>query len=78
MATIIAPARLFSRFSYRNPYPGIFRVVGDMAELMRVKTMMPPGHIRTPSYLRGKTGIVERRLGDPITIRASMRFSHIA
>ena len=34
-----------------------------MAELMRVKTMMPPGHIRTPSYLRGKTGIVERRLG---------------
>jgi len=25
--------------------------------------MMPPGHIRAPAYLRGKTGVVERRLG---------------
>jgi nitrile hydratase len=25
--------------------------------------MMPPGHIRTPAYLRGRTGIVERTLG---------------
>lgn len=24
---------------------------------------MPPGHVRTPAYLRGKTGWVERRLG---------------
>lgn len=24
---------------------------------------MPPGHIRTPAYLRGKTGYVERALG---------------
>jgi len=30
---------------------------------VRVKTMMPPGHVRTPSYLRGKTGWIERRLG---------------
>lgn len=30
---------------------------------VRVKKMMPPGHIRTPAYLRGKTGWIERRLG---------------
>ncbi|WP_420863790.1 SH3-like domain-containing protein [Algirhabdus cladophorae] len=28
-----------------------------------VKTMMPPGHIRTPAYLRGKRGQIERKLG---------------
>lgn len=25
--------------------------------------MMPPGHVRTPAYLRGKTGVIERTLG---------------
>lgn len=30
---------------------------------VRVKTMTPPGHIRAPYYLRGKTGEVERILG---------------
>jgi hypothetical protein len=30
---------------------------------MRVRTDMPPGHVRTPAYLRGKTGWVERTLG---------------
>ncbi|MDP5359667.1 MAG: nitrile hydratase subunit beta, partial [Paracoccaceae bacterium] len=30
---------------------------------MRVRADMPPGHVRTPSYLRGKTGRVERTLG---------------
>ena len=30
---------------------------------VRVKQMSPPGHIRTPAYLRGKTGVVERVLG---------------
>ena len=30
---------------------------------MRVRHDMPPGHIRTPRYLRGKTGWVERTLG---------------
>ncbi len=30
---------------------------------MRVRPDMPPGHVRTPAYLRGKTGWVERRLG---------------
>ncbi|MDJ0824390.1 MAG: nitrile hydratase subunit beta [Rhodobacter sp.] len=34
-----------------------------MAERVRVRTMMPPGHVRTPAYLRGKTGTVERALG---------------
>lgn len=31
---------------------------------VRVKPMMPPGHVRTPAYLRGKTGVIERDLGD--------------
>ena len=35
-----------------------------MAEHVRVKSMMPPGHVRTPTYLRGKHGTVERRLGE--------------
>lgn len=30
---------------------------------MRVRADMPPGHVRTPAYLRGKTGWVERSLG---------------
>ena len=30
---------------------------------VRVKTMMPPGHVRAPAYLRGKTGVIERALG---------------
>ncbi|WP_296417328.1 SH3-like domain-containing protein [Pseudooctadecabacter sp.] len=30
---------------------------------VRVKPMMPPGHVRTPHYLRGKIGVIERSLG---------------
>ena len=30
---------------------------------LRVRSDMPPGHVRTPAYLRGKTGWVERALG---------------
>ena len=30
---------------------------------VRVKTWNLPGHIRTPHYLRGKEGIIERALG---------------
>ncbi|KIT16007.1 SH3-like domain-containing protein [Jannaschia aquimarina] len=30
---------------------------------VRVKAMMPPGHVRTPGYLRGRVGEVERVLG---------------
>lgn len=34
-----------------------------MADRVRVKSMMPPGHVRAPAYLRGKTGSIERELG---------------
>ena len=34
-----------------------------MAERVRVRLDMPPGHIRTPAYLRGKIGEIERTLG---------------
>lgn len=34
-----------------------------MAERVRVKHHAPPGHVRTPWYLRGKTGVIERSLG---------------
>ena len=34
-----------------------------MNKRVRVKSMMPPGHVRTPAYLRGKTGVIERALG---------------
>ncbi len=34
-----------------------------MTERVRVKSMMPPGHVRTPAYLRGKVGEIERALG---------------
>ncbi len=30
---------------------------------VRIRDMSPPGHIRTPHYLRGKTGVIERALG---------------
>lgn len=30
---------------------------------VRVRTMCPPGHVRAPYYLRGKTGEIERALG---------------
>ena len=33
------------------------------APRVRVKAMMPPGHVRAPAYLRGKTGVIERALG---------------
>nr|WP_323779050.1 SH3-like domain-containing protein [Amylibacter sp.] len=30
---------------------------------VRVKDWYPPGHVRVPAYLRGKTGEIERELG---------------
>lgn len=30
---------------------------------VRIRALSPPGHIRTPHYLRGKTGVIERVLG---------------
>jgi len=35
-----------------------------MTEMVRVREMFPPGHVRTPTYLRGKTGTIERKLGE--------------
>lgn len=32
-------------------------------ETVTVRTDIPPGHVRTPFYLRGKTGVIERTLG---------------
>lgn len=34
-----------------------------MSNRVRVKLLSPPGHVRTPAYLRGKTGVIERPLG---------------
>ncbi len=31
---------------------------------VRVREMYPPGHVRTPFYVRGKAGIVERVVGE--------------
>lgn len=30
---------------------------------VRVKSIYPPGHVRAPYYLRGKSGWIERELG---------------
>ena len=35
----------------------------EVGERVRVRRMAPPGHVRTPFYLRGLTGEVERVLG---------------
>jgi nitrile hydratase len=34
-----------------------------MSDRVMVRAMFPPGHVRTPAYLRGKIGTVERKLG---------------
>jgi nitrile hydratase len=36
--------------------------VADLQKV-RVRVDMPPGHVRTPHYLRGKEGYIERTLG---------------
>jgi len=35
-----------------------------MAERVRVKALTPPGHVRAPYFIRGKTGVVDRIWGD--------------
>ena len=35
----------------------------DVGAKVRVRRMGPPGHVRTPHYLRGRVGEVERVLG---------------
>ena len=34
-----------------------------VGERVRVKDMFSPGHIRTPWYVRGQTGVIERLCG---------------
>lgn len=34
-----------------------------LPQKVRVKNWHPPGHVRAPMYLRGKTGEIERELG---------------
>ena len=46
-----------------------------MADLVRVKAIMPPGHVRAPAYLRGKVGRVERPLG-PFGNPELLAYSH--
>lgn len=29
---------------------------------VKIKRLMPPGHVRAPAYLRGKTGTIERAI----------------
>ena len=43
-----------------TPAPGHRFEVGD---IVRVKRQFPPGHRRTPRYIRGKTGTIERICG---------------
>jgi nitrile hydratase len=33
-----------------------------VGERVRVRPLYPPGHLRTPHYIRGKTGVIERVL----------------
>ena len=47
---------------FTPPYP-----VGESCfspgQVVRVRTGASPGHVRTPWYLRGKTGVIERICG---------------
>lgn len=36
----------------------------DAGDTVRVKGLNPPGHRRTPFYVRGKTGTIERYVGE--------------
>lgn len=42
---------------------------------VRVRRWAPPGHVRTPFYLRGRTGVVERVLG-PFENPESLAYGH--
>ena len=44
---------------------------------VRVKRYAPPGHVRTPYYLRGKRGVVERVLG-PFPNPEQLAYGHTA
>lgn len=42
------------------PHLAALFAVGDR---VRVRVAFPPGHVRTPFYCRGKTGVIERLCG---------------
>ena len=44
---------------------------------VRVLDHMPPGHVRTPAYLRGKTGVIERPLS-PFPNPEELAYGHAA
>jgi nitrile hydratase len=49
-----------AEWSSYTPAPGHRFGVGDR---VRVKRLDPPGHRRTPHYIRGKSGVIERICG---------------
>ena len=49
-----------SAMSAYTPAPGHLYNVGDRVRILR---SYPPGHRRTPDYIKGKTGVIERICG---------------
>jgi nitrile hydratase len=45
--------------------PAVTTTIGgfDVGQRVRVRAAYPPGHVRTPFYIRGKIGVIERSLG---------------
>ncbi len=43
---------------------------------VKVRADMPPGHVRTPAYLRGKIGVTERLLG-PFPNPEDLAYGHV-
>lgn len=42
--------------------------MAEVGDRVRIRSAWPPGHVRTPSYLRGREGVIERvldRFRDP-------------
>lgn len=53
--------RKYATASARTP-PDMGRVI-SLGDRVRVREDFPPGHIRTPVYVRGKEGVVTRAFG---------------
>ncbi|MBM3598593.1 MAG: nitrile hydratase subunit beta [Alphaproteobacteria bacterium] len=45
------------------PIPSDIAVAFRPGDRVRVRAIYPPGHIRTPHYIRGKSGLIERLCG---------------
>jgi hypothetical protein len=60
MTSATAPAAAGALPSTYSPAPGHRFNVGDRVTVAR---RFPPGHRRTPHYIRGKTGVIERICG---------------